>query len=383
MHKLAIALTATLLATSASADINSTTNREYRTNNMCDIAINPQSRPEFTHWMNEKLSLAHYTFIDLNDDGVYEFIGGSWKGPREIRNPYPYFMVKDDDYPVHGNSFIMARNWLVNDYNGDHVQDVFVVQHGPDHYPPEEQPNKYILSEEDGHRTFTLHTRSTWHGGASGDIDGDGDADVLASPGPNNEIVLFENQGNGHFTERVLFRRVGRNYTVSLWDVDQDGYLDVLYDGHEEDLMIRWGKSRGRFSRAQKVMDTSNSLVQDLEFADITGDGVPEIVWVSSVQQHSGSHYYGGWNMGYLEVVNRKFINTDIDEYRDAENKNSWIPFITACDVTGNGKLDIVHERIGLIKDLAGRCNPDFCGAKRIIWTQELNGNFVQKRLTN
>ena len=40
------------------------------------------------------------------------------------------------------------------------------------------------------------------------------------------------NDGKGNFSLRTLFRNIGRNYDIKLWDFNGDGHLDLFIDGH-------------------------------------------------------------------------------------------------------------------------------------------------------
>lgn len=81
-----------------------------------------------------------------------------------------------------------------------------------------------------------LHSGETYPSIATGDIDGDGDTDIVAS---NGKLVLYENVGtpnNPSFVENLdyfnaLNDLVGKDliFGVQLWDHDRDGDLDLLY----------------------------------------------------------------------------------------------------------------------------------------------------------
>jgi hypothetical protein len=72
---------------------------------------------------------------------------------------------------------------------------------------------------------------------AAGDLDNDGDTDVVMSPVGGPRYFLFLNDGSGHFREAAVERGADaavtgtghRGQSVSLVDYDRDGYLDIHF----------------------------------------------------------------------------------------------------------------------------------------------------------
>ena len=65
------------------------------------------------------------------------------------------------------------------------------------------------------------------------DADKDGDLDIAVCLSPDSEeILLFRNDGGGHFAKEVLFDSDAEHYGMSgleLADLDQDGDTDILF----------------------------------------------------------------------------------------------------------------------------------------------------------
>jgi hypothetical protein len=260
-----------------------------------------------------------------------------------------------------GTKFSVARQIIVNDFNNDNLDDLFFIQHGPD-VPNKKFPqkNEIMLSSKAGYKVrYAPGEKSIWHGGAAGDIDNDGDIDVIASPllnklGEMTDIGLYENTGQGTFTFKRLFKNVGRIYFLELWDINRDGYLDILMDGHEEDLKISFGKKNGFFSKPKTFLKTPNSLTQAIDFADIDNDGIQDVIRLSSLstdiskKKYSYDMYYGGFEIEVLKLDQGRVLSSNtITKHIHPKGHHSWLARLSACDIKNDGKMDIVYEKIG------------------------------------
>jgi hypothetical protein len=111
---------------------------------------------------------------------------------------------------------------------------------------------------------------------AVGDVDGDGDPDLLAAGTAQDS--LFLNDGTGRFsvtTGRLPFTTSGQ---VHLVDLDRDGDLDVVRIGATASILANDGT--GHFVAAGNLPVTGRAVVQDVD-----RDGLPDL-WVlaSSLQ---------------------------------------------------------------------------------------------------
>src|SRR5687767_5326924 len=104
-----------------------------------------------------------------------------------------------------------------------------------------------------------------------GDLDGDGDLDLVLAKGrhdPLRDRVLL-NDGKGGFVPSDLGPTADRTYTAALADVDGDGDMDVLTSNDKPDRkMVYLNDGKGRFAVAVTwgvaAWSTRNAAVADL-----------------------------------------------------------------------------------------------------------------------
>ena len=112
-----------------------------------------------------------------------------------------------------------------------------------------------------------------------GDVDGDGDRDIVIAngrhwPGRNR---IFVNNGTGGFTvERLLGEDATTSYATALADLDYDGDLDVAVGNDLAPNLVYWNNGDGRFTPGAPFggIDSTRSVL----LADLDGDARIDIL---------------------------------------------------------------------------------------------------------
>ncbi|MEQ9391498.1 MAG: FG-GAP-like repeat-containing protein [Balneola sp.] len=180
--------------------------------------------------------------------------------------------------------------------------------------------------------SFTEHVITTNADGAysvfAGDVDGDGDIDLMSASTLDDKIAWYENEGNQNFTEHVVSTNAGDTEYVHAADVDGDGDLDILSASFSDDK-IAWYENDGSAdpSFTERIVSTSVDGARSLYPGDIDGDGDIDIA-TASFNRSKISWFENDGNQAFIERV----VSTS------ANGANS----VFAADVNGDGNLDLI-----------------------------------------
>ena len=180
---------------------------------------------------------------------------------------------------------------------------------------------------------------------ALGDVDGDGDLDLLAgNDGAPNRLYLNNGTANP-FANVTGVNITEDNYptaSITLGDVDGDGDLDLVAVGHYKTrapnrLYLNNGTENPFVNVVGVNISDDLSMAMSLALADVNGDGDLDIV--------TGNHSFGEPNRLYLNNgTANPFANvTGLNITDDLANTVS----ITLGDVDGDGDLDVVAGNDG------------------------------------
>lgn len=310
-----------------------------------------------------------YCALDYNQDGYVDIVTCYNTGEINTRNHIQFYLGQPDGSfqkdAVNSDRFdglICWRKSLYGDFNGDNVPDICFVGHGWDAEPwPGEYP-VMLLSSSDGRYEETRFTEIVgyFHGSAAGDFDNDGDLDVFLLDHGSNSWFLM-NDGKGVFTpDNTLHNKdllAGSVYTTELYDLNHDGFLDLIVGGHEHEgpdwhqytfpSFVFWGNGKtfnndnyGRFPR----FDTGWGVTLDYIFEDLDGDGYEEIINCRTGDGF-GRESYLGWAIQIVSFDGSSFKDVTrqyIDKIEGYEAHATWLVKI------GIEEIDSTKYLIGL-----------------------------------
>lgn len=201
------------------------------------------------------------------------FVGGAHAQQfplRELRRPIP---------PAPASS--MSPIYVAGDFDGNGTLDVVALRRSG------QRPFLPMLLANDGHGAFREVTGSFAAAlqyptaGAAGDLDRDGDLDLLVVGQGGN--WLFRNDGTGRFTELSATHLPERHeyaQSVALGDLDGDGDLDAVLGSLQP--LVGWGAAPNRLyqndGRGLFADVSANYLLQNPDrgahvvLADLDGD---------------------------------------------------------------------------------------------------------------
>lgn len=297
---------------------------------------------------------------DFDGDGDQDVVlapgdGTASNSPLEaFRNEAGAFVPDETILAAAGTGTIHTRKAIVGDYDGDGRPDAFMADHGFDQPPFPGAPPVLLLSGSDGRLTaVSLPAFAGYnHAAASADIDADGDLDIVVTAAPTTDGPWFmRNDGNGTFTKDTTLlpaALVGEQiYTSELIDVDEDGWVDLLLSGHEQDgfaSQIRWGSPSGDYDGDVTTLPAvaGYGITLDLDAEDLDGDGDRDLV----LTRTGHMPFYVGYSLQVLMHDGaRAFADETATRIPGVPNAGGqWFDFVRLVDTDANGSNDILVD---------------------------------------
>lgn len=241
------------------------------------------------------------------------------------------------------SGFTSAKMFIV-DLDGDTDLDIVGIAQTPD---------DVAWYENDGSESFTKNTIDSNAPGVRdvqvGDIDNDGDIDILISQVDSTPdgVYWYDNDGSESFTKRTISTANNPIY-IELADVNDDDELDVIASLYSDGDIIYYENQGGTPSTfdAGTAIDTDLTNPRDVVAADIDGDDDIDIIG-----SHSSTTIPWYENDGSETFTERSFATTAAS-----------VPLeISIVDVDGDTNLDMLIASSGLgLFTSDGGDNPTF-----------------------
>ena len=169
---------------------------------------------------------------------------------------------------------------------------------------------------------------------ALGDIDGDGDLDIVVGRSHTTnggQDIIYVNDGTGHFANPTQFSTVNdQTYAIAIGDLDNDGDLDIVTGNVGAVNQVYINDGHGNFTRT--AIGTASENTYSIALGDLDRDGYLDLV-VGNYNQ--ANRYYLNPGTGLFSGNGTQFSST----------YNTYS--VKLGDVDGDGDLDLLAGNYG------------------------------------
>ena len=209
----------------------------------------------------------------------------------------------------------------------------------------------------------------------TGDADGDGDLDILASTSRENTVSWYENSdGLGLFAEpHIIVQATASAASVLMGDLDGDGDLDLVSASQTD---IAWFENRdgaSAYAKPQQIFDgkligSNDTQPRPAVLADVDGDDDLDVISMVNSDPVDGSNF-AVWfeNTNGMGDFGEKQVIGKIDTHAEQ---------MLAADLDNDGDLDVLfsspagalpHSRVGWFENVDGKGDFGDGVSKRVI----------------
>lgn len=279
--------------------------------------------------------------MDINGDGYLDFVTGGWFGQTL------YWRENPKGKPIEWKTHIIDKCGCIEttrawDVDGD--GELEIVPNTPGN------PLVFykLVKDKNGYGTgqFTKHTaskRPSGHGLGFGDILGNGKGAFIL---PDGWFEAPEDPLNREWIFHEEFKLGNSSVPIIVADVNGDKIPELIVGqahGYGLDYYTQKNDATGKRMWTKHPIDPFFSQYHDMQWVDIDGDGICELVTGNRYRAHCGAEpgetdiagiFYFKWN-------GESFTKNVID-YGNVPHHSGTGIFFNVIDINGDGRLDIV-----------------------------------------
>ena len=214
------------------------------------------------------------------------------------------------------------------------------------------------------------------------DFDEDGGLDLVVANSNDHSVTVLFNNGSGTFTNPTAFDlgATGSVPTVAVGDFNSDGHFDISASDSNENLTILFGNGNGEFPSQQTTLGPPGARFIDHLVADIDGDNSMDVVllrdqYVIFLNDGNGNFVLDSTNVIAGEIP-RQIFAADVDQDSDVDLAISADHVVVELN---EGSGDFINEHPVSLSSFGGGLElEDMDGNPGSEVIQTLNGNLIR-----
>lgn len=249
-----------------------------------------------------------------------------------LESPFP----DDISRRFYGRSSHPESNWRIinSDFDGDGLNDIAVATginpNGNESPSIRLYLNRNVGNTYGNNPTVSINppnTNDDTRAIAAGDVDNDGDIDIVAGNLGLNRLFLNNNPTNPFtaFTAQAL--TTDNTYAIKLHDINNDQLLDLIVGNNGDNFIIlNDGDTTPFDSNPPIILPDGAAHTSQIVVADLNEDGQPDLL----ISNRNAA------NQLYFHTGSSPYYSTPISIGSNNDSRD-----ITACDLDNDGDLDI------------------------------------------